>query len=70
MKIRSREELARVLEKLRSEGKRIVLANGCLDLIHVGHIRYLEGARALGDVLVVAVNGDRSAGKIKGRSGL
>lgn len=67
MKIRSFQELAGLLEKHRSEGKRIVFANGCFDLLHVGHVRYLEGARALGDLLVVAVNGDRSARQIKGR---
>jgi len=47
-------------------GKRVVLANGCFDILHVGHIRYLEGARALGDVLVVALNSDASVKSIKG----
>jgi rfaE bifunctional protein nucleotidyltransferase chain/domain len=66
MKIRSREELVPILEALRAEGQRIVLANGCFDLIHVGHVRYLEGAKRAGDVLVVAVNGDASTRRLKG----
>jgi rfaE bifunctional protein nucleotidyltransferase chain/domain len=47
-------------------GKRVVLANGCFDILHVGHVRYLEGARRLGDVLVVALNSDASVRKLKG----
>ena len=50
----------------RAEGKRVVLANGCFDLLHVGHIRYLQGAKAEGDFLIVAVNGDRSVRSLKG----
>ena len=48
------------------QGKRLVLANGCFDLLHVGHVRYLRAARALGDVLLVAVNGDASVRRLKG----
>ena len=47
-------------------GKTVVLANGCFDILHVGHVRYLEGARKLGDTLVVAINSDRSVRAIKG----
>ncbi|MFB0517760.1 MAG: adenylyltransferase/cytidyltransferase family protein [Acidobacteriota bacterium] len=65
-KIKSLEELHREVTRLKEEGKVIVLANGCFDLIHVGHIRYLKGAKALGDVLVVGVNSDRSVEQIKG----
>jgi D-glycero-beta-D-manno-heptose 1-phosphate adenylyltransferase len=65
-KILAREVLARRLERERSRGQRIVLANGCFDVLHVGHVRYLEGARREGDVLVVAVNSDASVKKIKG----
>jgi D-glycero-beta-D-manno-heptose 1-phosphate adenylyltransferase len=54
------------LGKEKSRGRTIVLANGCFDLIHVGHIRYLQGARACGDILVVAVNSDKSVRKLKG----
>ncbi len=65
-KIVDRDTLARRLEEERVRGRRIVLANGCFDLLHVGHVRYLEGARQEGDVLVVAVNSDASVQKIKG----
>lgn len=65
-KILPRDELARRLEEHRSRGERIVLANGCFDLLHVGHVRYLEGARGEGDVLVVAINSDRSTRMLKG----
>ena len=64
-KIKGLEELHREITRLKEEGKVIVLANGCFDLIHVGHIRYLKGAKALGDVLVVGVNSDRSVKQIK-----
>jgi len=50
----------------KAKGRRIVLANGCFDVLHAGHIRYLAGARALGDVLVVALNSDRQVAKLKG----
>jgi rfaE bifunctional protein nucleotidyltransferase chain/domain len=60
------EEAARLAERWRAEGKRVVLANGCFDLLHVGHVRYLEGAKALGDVLVVALNSDASVRRLKG----
>ncbi len=53
-------------EQLRREGRRIAFANGCFDLLHVGHIRYLAGARAEGDVLVVGVNSDASVAHLKG----
>jgi rfaE bifunctional protein nucleotidyltransferase chain/domain len=65
-KIIARPELARITKELRDAGKRIVLANGCFDILHVGHVRYLEGARAEGDVLVVGVNADRSVCRLKG----
>ena len=52
--------------RLRAEGKRIVLANGVFDLLHVGHLRYLGAARALGDVLFVGVNGDAAVRRLKG----
>jgi len=48
------------------EGKKVVLANGCFDLIHVGHIRYLQAARKKGDMLIVAINSDRSVRRLKG----
>jgi len=60
------DEAARLAAKLRGEGKRIVLANGCFDLLHVGHIRYLRDARRRGDVLFVAINGDAAVARLKG----
>ena len=61
-----RKDLAALGERLRREGRRIAFANGCFDLLHVGHVRYLQGAREQGDVLVVGVNGDRSVTALKG----
>lgn len=51
---------------MRAEGKTLVLTNGCFDLLHVGHIRYLQAARSLGDALAVALNSDRSVRRLKG----
>jgi rfaE bifunctional protein nucleotidyltransferase chain/domain len=58
--------LKEIIDKEKKNWKRIVLANGCFDLIHVGHIRYLKEAKAQGDVLVVALNSDYSVHKLKG----
>ena len=65
-KIVELEELSDRCEKLRSAGKKIVATNGCFDLLHVGHVRYLQTARAFGDLLVVGLNGDRSVLELKG----
>ncbi len=65
-KIKTREALWRTVEALKAKGKQIVFTNGCFDLLHVGHVRYLEQARSLGDVLIVAVNSDRSVRSLKG----
>ena len=65
-KVRALREVAAEVERLRAAGKRVALANGVFDLLHVGHVRYLEGARALADALVVAVNTDRSTRLYKG----
>ena len=67
-KIIKLKKLAKLLARLRRQGKRVVFTNGCFDLLHVGHVRYLNEARQKGDVLVVAVNTDRSVRKIKGDS--
>ena len=61
------EQLRQRANDLRAAGKRIVATNGCFDLLHVGHIRYLKAARALGDALIVGINGDRSVRELKGR---
>jgi D-glycero-beta-D-manno-heptose 1-phosphate adenylyltransferase len=60
------QEAVSVADHLRAEGKRIVLANGCFDLLHVGHVRYLCAARDRGDVLFVGVNGDAAVARLKG----
>ena len=65
-KIIELEELSDRCEKLRSAGKKIVATNGCFDLLHVGHVRYLQASRALGDLLVVGLNGDGSVHELKG----
>jgi D-glycero-beta-D-manno-heptose 1-phosphate adenylyltransferase len=62
----SRNELAEALADHRARGQKIVLANGCFDILHVGHTRYLSGARAEGDVLVVAINSDEGVRRLKG----
>ncbi len=65
-KILSREELQCRLAEHRARGQRVVLANGCFDVLHAGHIRYLQGARSEGDVLVVGINSDASESALKG----
>lgn len=65
-KILSREELRRRVETWRRAGERVTLANGSFDLLHVGHVRYLQGAKALGGQLVVAINSDASVRALKG----
>ena len=64
--IRDHDKLASILERLRANGKRVVFCNGCFDVLHVGHVRCLSGAKACGDVLVVGVNSDSSVKEIKG----
>jgi len=58
--------MRRIVEGLKTEGKRVVFTNGCFDLLHVGHVRYLEQAKALGDILIVGINSDRSVQDLKG----
>lgn len=65
-KLLDRAQLLEERERLRRAGRRLVFTNGCFDLLHPGHIRYLRQARALGDALVVALNSDRSVRALKG----
>lgn len=65
-KIQSRRHLARITERCRRAGKKIVFTNGCFDLLHTGHVTYLAKAKRLGDVLVVGLNSDASVRRIKG----
>jgi rfaE bifunctional protein nucleotidyltransferase chain/domain len=64
-KIFSREALRPVLEQWRQQGRRVVFTNGCFDLLHLGHVDYLEKARHLGDALVVGLNTDASVSRLK-----
>ena len=65
-KIRTLEEMKEARERLKAEGKSVVFTNGCFDLLHPGHVRYLAEARDLGNFMIVAVNSDRSVREIKG----
>lgn len=65
-KIIPRDEVRALGERLRAKGRKIAFANGCFDLLHVGHIRYLEAARAQGHVLIVGINGDPAVARLKG----
>lgn len=67
-KIKERKELQGIVESLKKEGKRIVFTNGCFDIVHQGHVLYLEEARHKGDVLIVGVNTDSSVKEIKGEN--
>jgi rfaE bifunctional protein nucleotidyltransferase chain/domain len=65
-KIKTLEEMLQMRAAMRAQGLKLVFTNGCFDILHVGHVRYLNQARALGDALVVAINSDRSVRKNKG----
>ena len=65
-KIKTVEEMLRIRADMRNRGKKLVFTNGCFDILHVGHVRYLYQARTLGDALLVAVNSDRSVRENKG----
>jgi D-glycero-beta-D-manno-heptose 1-phosphate adenylyltransferase len=66
LKIVDFEEVSDRCDRLRAAGKKLVATNGCFDLLHVGHVRYLQAARALGDFLAVGLNADRSVRELKG----
>ena len=57
-----------IINKIKSEGKKIVFTNGCFDLLHVGHIKYLSEAKDLGDILIIGLNSDKSVKKLKGNN--
>jgi len=65
-KLKTRDELVGIVEGAKAEDRRVIFANGCFDVLHGGHISYLEDAAAQGDVLIVAVNSDRSTRALKG----
>ncbi len=64
-KLCSRKDLIAVCRRLHGEGKKIVFTNGCFDILHKGHVRYLRQAKRMGDVLIVGLNSDRSVSRIK-----
>jgi len=64
--ILDRKSLVASVNGAKQKGKSVVLANGCFDVLHAGHVRYLEGARALGDILVVGINSDNQVARLKG----
>ena len=64
-KILERKGIQKISRRLRAEGRKIVFTNGCFDILHAGHVRYLKQARRLGDVLIVGLNSDRSVSAIK-----
>ncbi|MCK4401096.1 D-glycero-beta-D-manno-heptose 1-phosphate adenylyltransferase [bacterium] len=65
-KVKSLSELKEIIDSLKKQGKKIGFTNGCFDLIHVGHIKYLRAAKKLCDILIVAVNNDKSVKALKG----
>jgi D-beta-D-heptose 7-phosphate kinase/D-beta-D-heptose 1-phosphate adenosyltransferase len=67
-KIKNLDEMVELRAKLRESGKKLVFTNGCFDILHVGHVRYLNEARKLGDALIVGINSDRSVREIKGET--
>ena len=67
-RIKSRKDLSLTIKHLKSEGKKIVFTNGCFDILHLGHVKYLEMAKSFGDVLIVGVNSDTSVKRLKGKS--
>jgi rfaE bifunctional protein nucleotidyltransferase chain/domain len=67
-KIKTQSKMKEVVEKAKSEGKKIVFTNGCFDILHQGHVRYLSEAKKLGDYLIVGLNSDRSVRAIKGNN--
>ncbi len=66
-KIKTIDDLKILVAQLKAAGRKVVFANGCFDLVHAGHIRYLQGARALGDVLILGINSDTCVSALKGK---
>lgn len=67
-KIKTLEEVVEIRQRLRREGRKLVFTNGCFDILHAGHVRYLNQARAMGDALVLALNSDKSVRILKGEN--
>ncbi|HEA46981.1 MAG TPA: D-glycero-beta-D-manno-heptose 1-phosphate adenylyltransferase [bacterium] len=67
-KLKRLDELIKVVEGLKKKGRKIVFTNGCFDLLHLGHIRYLREAKRLGDILIIGLNSDHSVRSLKGKN--
>ena len=67
LKLKSKNSLVKIISSLRKRGKKVVFTNGCFDILHYGHAKYLEAAKAKGQILVVGINSDVSVKKIKGK---
>lgn len=67
-KFRTHKELVEIVHHAQKEGEKVVTTNGCFDVLHIGHVRYLQEARKLGDMLIVAINSDSSVRVLKGKS--
>lgn len=67
-KIKTIKALQKIIPRLKAQGKKIVFTNGCFDILHYGHVQYLEKAKRKGDILIAALNSDRSVKRIKGNS--
>ncbi len=65
-KVKTQDELIPILDRLKKQGKKVVFTHGCFDILHLGHVRYLQDAQGYGDILLVAVNSDSSVKSIKG----
>ncbi|MFH0947571.1 MAG: D-glycero-beta-D-manno-heptose 1-phosphate adenylyltransferase [Elusimicrobiota bacterium] len=66
-KVKSQNQIAKTVQKLKKSDRKIVFTNGCFDILHIGHIRLLEKAKSFGDILIVGLNSDSSVKKIKGK---
>lgn len=66
MKVIDRNQIKNIVEQYKAEGKSIVFTNGCFDILHAGHVRYLNAAKELGDCLILGLNGDESVRRLKG----
>ena len=67
-KIKSQNQIAKIIKKLKKTGKTVVFTNGCFDILHIGHVRLLKKAKSAGDILIVGLNSDKSVKKIKGKN--
>ncbi|MFH1784379.1 MAG: D-glycero-beta-D-manno-heptose 1-phosphate adenylyltransferase [bacterium] len=65
-KVQQLENMQKIVKELKQQGKKVIFTNGCFDLLHVGHVRYLKEAKSHGDVMIVGINSDDSVRKIKG----